>query len=221
MKSRPWFLSLTGIWSDDADAVAQLNLALTALEPSAPYPHHQFAVRHEARHLTILAILRINDIPSPTPSFRDFSRHLISSITAEPGLLNRLTKQFGAGLVLDAYEIRAFDSGTAVQFQGTSQLGDFRDNAREILTEPVSRLVAAYPDGTIDPLVDDPIKSRGERAFGSIARSPSRSDPPAERFRVSLDPPVKFNFRRIHLLTSDEFLTNPRLLDAEDFIIGA
>lgn len=220
MKPRPWFLSLAALWNDDAKAAQHLDAALARLRTTPLFPYHHMEVASHSRHLTVFAILRINALPSSTESFRDFSSYLISSLTADFQILNRLTELFGAGLSLDAYELRVFDSGTAIQFQGGKQLAAFRDGAREVLDEPVMGLARAYGEGIIDPLVEDHAKSRGSHAFGSIARSPNRVDGPIERFRVALQPPVRFQFARIHLLTSDDALTNPRIHGAEDFIIG-
>jgi hypothetical protein len=100
-------------------------------------------------------------------------------------------------------------------------LSRFRDKARELLAKPILDIENSLSKGTINSLVDaDTSKNKGDRAFGSIARSSCRSDKSIERYRVSLQEQIKFNFKHIHLLTSDEALTNPRIPNVEDFIIG-
>jgi len=168
----------------------------------------------------MFAILRVNALPTSGEPLRDFARGLLSRLSEDVRILEGLTQLLQAGLDLEAYEVRVFDSGTAVQFHGGPPLAAFRAGVANLLAEPVAALVTRHPDGLLDSLVRDPNKSVGERAFGSLSRSPSREDAPAERWRTFIEPPVKLRFRRLHLLTSDEALTNPRAVGVEDIPVG-
>jgi hypothetical protein len=123
-----------------------------------------------------------------------------------------------SGLSLEACKVRVFDNGTTIQFRDNDRLARFRDRARAVLSEPVAKLVATYSSGLIQPMLDDCTKSRGPKAFGSIARSPCRSDKSDLRWEMALDKPVPLTFKRVHLLVSDDALTNPRDND-EDYPI--
>ncbi len=219
MKPRPWYISLTAILNDDTKATTKLEKVLSEMDISSIYPQHHIEVNSIARHLTILALLRINTLPSSFTNYCEFSRCLFSSLITDDHVLKLITNYFGFGLSLDAYELRIFDSGTVIQFRGNQELASFREVAKVALLKPVTKLVNSFPEGTTESLIDDPVKNVGNHAFGSIARSPTLSEIHIERYRKTLKREVNFNFRYIHLLVSDDALTNPRIINTDDIII--
>jgi hypothetical protein len=220
MKPRPWYISLSAIWNDDQKANGQLDKYISSLKKSSFLPYHHIEIDSVSRHSTILAILRINDIFSKECPFKDFSRRLITSLTSESSLVNRLTELLGSGLLLYAYEIRVFDIGTTIQFKCDTQLSTFRESSRALFLPLVKKLIDNYPVGIIESILDDTNKNQGNHAYGSIARSPNRNDSSKERFHIKIEQPITFKFNRLHLLTSDESLNNPREPGFDDFIVG-
>ena len=218
-RPRPWFLSLTALWSDDERASQALDEALSLLDKQGVFfPAHHIQVRREIRHITLFAIAKITNSPCSDMPLREFAKELLAQLVITPELIRGLTDSLGTGIALDAYELRSYDDATVVQFQSEDTLGEFRDNARTLLADPIDTLRRRYPDTLIEPLIHDCAKSRGTHAFGSVARSPSRSDLSALRWQRRFDKPISFRFKRIHLLTSDHALSNPRGND-EDYEI--
>lgn len=219
-RPRPWFVSLTAIWDDDKEAYDGLIQALNSFDAPIPYPYHQVEVHQLARHLTAFAIMRTNESPCPSLSSFEFAAEVFTLPTAEPGLSDNLRSQFCDHLRLKAYEIRSYDDATAVQPSNSGHLLSLRSAVRAILSDAVPRLIARFADRLIDSMPGHCTKSRGDHAFGSIWWSPLPSDLSIERWRGPFDAPIHFAFRNIHLLTSDEGLTNPRIVGEYDLIIG-
>lgn len=217
---RPWYLSLTLVWEDDQAGLSKLNQALRGLLAARQLvcPAHHRLVPRKARHSTAFAILKINRVPCPGMSLRQLARELLMQLA--PTVRVDLAEAWGSGLSLEAHEVRAYDDATAVQFRARPDgcLADFRDRARKILAKQVGELLSAYPSGVLESLIYDCTKSRGDNAFGSIARSPCRSDKSDLRWALSLTDPVTLTFTGVHLLTSDDALTNPRT-PGEDYLI--
>jgi hypothetical protein len=234
---RLWYLSLNLIWNDDANAVALLDESLTKLKESHEFvlPAHHLEVPPEARHSTAFAILQINRSPCKEDSLRQFAGELMAQLA---GLvlhdLKKIWKECFSpasgepGLHLEASDLRVFDGGTTVQFATSEDLARFRDRVRVALAAPVARLVSLYPNGLVEPLLHDCNKSRGSKAWGSIARSPCRSDKSDLRWETKLksnkkdesnkkDRPIKFTFKKVHLVVSDHAMTNPQVPDEEDY----
>jgi hypothetical protein len=227
---RPWYISLTGVWQDDAANYPKLD-ALVAGQGAACQPagNHSLIPQH-CRHFTVLAIMRLNGHPHGTQNIRDFAGRVFEPIRNNPVLLDDLRAGFKS-FTANLDGVRCCDNGTALQFECGDRLRDFRNHARAVLDAPVSVLVRRHTNSEagrrfrkesglrlIESILDDPNKNYGTRAFGSIARSPCRSDGSTERWRGQLDG-VGLIFRNIHLLISDEMLTNPRGPE-EDVQIG-
>ncbi|MCI0627883.1 MAG: hypothetical protein L0387_40575 [Acidobacteria bacterium] len=162
--------------------------------------------------------MKIERVPCSGKSPRDFAKELLTALATQH-VRDNLTDAWGNGLRLEAYEVRAYDDGTAVQFWSDGSLNRFRELARQVLAGPVGELLALHPDGVVESLIFDGNKSRGDNAFGSIARSARRFDKSELRCVVLLPSPVTFTFKQVHLLTSDHALTNPRMLDVEEYWI--
>ncbi len=216
---RPWFLSLSALWADDAQGNDLLVGALRQLGFPSLLPYHHIEVRNEARHLTVFAILRINATPHTGYTLRDYARDILSTLSEDSALLARLNDAFRQ-LTLEADQVRVSDSGTTVQFRGNTALAELRAALGALLEDRVANLVETHPEGLLTSLVNDPHKSCGDHAFASIARSPLRWESRSELWSLPIEPPVTFTFRRIHLVTSDEALSNPRLVGIEDLPIG-
>ena len=220
---RPWYLSLTLIWQDYAKGFDQLNKALSShLCGEYTIPGHHQKMPDKSKHCTAFAIARINRSPCADMSRIQFARELLTRLrTSNPKLLDDLRKAWRPGLELEAYEVQAHADATVVQYRTKDKntLADFRNRVRTILAGPVNELITTYPGGIVEPLINHCKKSRGDKAYGSIARSPSKSDSDALRWCMPLEPPVTFDFKHIHLLTSDDALTNPRTRNEEDFMI--
>jgi hypothetical protein len=215
--ARPWYISLTAVWQDDAENLQKLN----ALVASVRVPRHHLLIPENCRHCTVVAIMKINGHPVGTENMRDFARRIFEPIRSNSGLVNGLTAEFKF-FTARAYEVRCFDNGTVVQFTCDQHLEEFRRHARTFLDAPVSLSVKGHTNSEagrsfreergvelVESMLYDPSKNFGTKAFGSIARSPCRSDDSTERWCESLTG-VELKFKKIHFLVSDEMLSNPR-----------
>jgi hypothetical protein len=244
---RPWYISLTAIWkeAENFDALAKWSRALLrtwALQPSEALRRagNHVPIPRDSWHFTLLAIMKINGYPGGTQNMRKFAGRIFQPVPSDNALVGDLRagfKPFTAKLD----RVRCFDDGTTLEFECGKALEDFRNHARRVLGAPVSSLVSLHTNSEagrrfretwgvplVESTLDDPNKNYGMRAFGSIARSPFRSDRSVERWHeefklndVNEKAPPELKFSRIHLLISDEMLTNPRVPEAEDVPIEA
>jgi hypothetical protein len=218
LRQRPWYLSLSLVW-DDASGLNELN---EALGKTFRLPCNQILVPQESRHCTAFAIVQINGVPAKGDSLQQFGRELMSQL--EPIVRNDLSKAWrkscsSDGLTLTASKLRVFDDGTTVQFARNEELSEFRDRVRGLLMPIMGNLIGHYPEGLAESMIHDCPKSRGPEAWGSIARSPCRSDGSELRWEARLKLiPVKF--KKVHLLVSDHAMTNPREPMLDDHLIS-
>jgi len=225
---RPWSLSLALVWNDANGAIAKLNDALRNLRNTEDFkcPRHHLRVPENARHCTAFAILEITSLPSSEGSLREFAKKLLRPLATSEmqaslaaAWKTAFQQQNGSPVLsLRADKVRVFDDGTTIQFCDSEVLARFRDRAWAVLAAPVGNLLAAYSSDCIKSLLNSS-KSRGDTVFGSVARSPCRSDGPQLRWEAPLPHEVTFRFERVHLVTSDGWLTNPRERNVEDYLI--
>lgn len=226
---RPWYISLTAVWQDDTGNYPKLRGLVSNAEAYPPACNHVPIADH-CRHFTVLAIMRLNGFPEGTRDFREFAGRVFEPIRSNNALLGKLCAGFKR-FTANVYEVRCFDNAMALQFEGGKPLKEFRDYARTALDAAVSVLVRRHTSSEtgrrfrenkgvsiVESILDDPKKNYGTRAFGSIARSPCRSDGSTERWRMELDGAC-LKFEHVHLLVSDETLSNPRD-NAEDVVIS-
>jgi hypothetical protein len=190
------------------------------LNPSLIFPHHHIAVDRRARHLTVLVLMRFPASIAQTGPLDEVAKEVFFSMSIDNTTTCELGSLMVDGIDLDAYEIRSYDSATAIQFRGDGRLAKFREVGRKILAPIVEGSLSLFPDGMIEPMIHGSQKNFGDLAYGSIARSPLPGELDCERWRRAISNPVRFRFTRIHLLVSDEALTNPRTEGLDDLVIG-
>ncbi len=228
---RPWYISLTALWQDDRKRYPQFESLVTRPNsPCQPAGNHVF-IPQSSWHFTVLAIVRINDHPDEFQSMREFAQWVLDPLRINPKLIQALRASFKPFTAI-VDEVRCFDNGTVLQFECGERLKTFRKQARTLLQTPVSLLVRAHANSAAGrrfkkkwgiPILQSMLadsKNDSSRAFGSIARSPCRDDGSRLRWRKPLkhSDQKKFAFQHVHLLVSNDVLTNPR--DAEeDFLI--
>jgi hypothetical protein len=229
---RPWSISLTAIWKD-ADGFKKLVSRVKRLDAFRPAGNHVLMPENRW-HFTVLAIMRINGYPGyprypeGAQTMQEFARQVFEPFRRDKDLLKDLGKEFKP-FTAKAYKVQCSDQGTTLQFDCGKDLEAFRNYGRRVLASPVlevSRLHNISEVGRrfdkewhtplLEPILDDR-KNYGSEAFGSIARSPCRSEADTERWREKIDP-IKLEFNSIRLLISDEMLTNP-LEEADDVSI--
>lgn len=220
---RPWYISLTAVWREGSKSDSELRKVV------APYllrrAGHHLLVPLRSWHFTVLAIMQFNGHPK-AQNMRDFARSVFSTLRSKKKLLTDLQSEF-LPFNADAYEIRCYDDALALQFHCGKELGRFRNHARDLLSEPVAELTTWHKNSVdgqlfrvdsrvelVESILYDRNKNFDTRAYGSIARSPCPSDDSIERWRESLDGP-SLEFNKIHLLVSDEMLTNRRHKDID------
>jgi len=221
---RPWYTSLTAVWKD-ADKFAALVKPSKALQLAG----NHVLIPEDCWHFTVLAIMKLNGHPDGTQNMREFADRVFEPIRSDNDVRQRLQNGFKC-FTAEVYEVRCSDKGMTLQFECGERLRDFRNHARRVLSEPVAALVSLHTNSEtgrrfreargiplVESILDDPNKNYGTRAFGSIARSPCWSDASNERWSEPLKG-VGLKFNRIHLLVSDEMLTNPRRTE-EDILI--
>jgi len=236
---RPWYISLTAVWDDDSPNNKKLRTLLKKRElgksgkeegkgrRAFPLAGNHITVPLDCRHFTVLAILKINGHPPGTQFMRDFARQVFEPIRGDNALLGNLRASFES-FSSKVDRVRCFDDGMTVEFKEDDVLKKFRDQARCILDEPVARIANQHEESEfgryfkkqwgvelVESILHDSKKNYGGGAFGSIARSPCRCDRSIERWRKEIDYRITLTFDRIHLLISDEMLTNPRNRDED------
>lgn len=225
---RPWYISLTAVWQDDKDNFRKLKDLVKTSNGSQRAGNHVL-IPEEFWHFTVLAIIRLNGHPDGTQNMREFAGRVFEPIRSDDDVREALRKEFKC-FTAEVYEVRCFDNAMSLQFECGERLRDFRNHARRVLGARVSALVSLHTNSEtgrrfreawgvplVESILDDPKKNYGTRAFGSIARSPCWSDASNERWSEPLKG-VGLKFNRIHLLVSDEMLTNPRRTE-EDILI--
>lgn len=234
---RPWFISLALLWSDDVCGMYELGRAIEYAQKEAPLekrliipPNHTW-IPELVWHSTAFAVVEINHQPNEDSPQREFAREIFKQVATLPRLrklAKAWTKAFPNGLQLEAFSVWVHDDGTVVQFRQKQQsethrfnspLEHFRDTSYRLLSRRVSTLVGSYPATKLKQLIRHPYKSAGSRVYGSIARSPCRSDRADLRYAVEIKPSVDFTFTHAHLVVSDEALTNPRTLAEDEYLI--
>ena len=246
---RPWYISLTAVWQDDEENYPKLNKLLTqtiqqdnegndsrrnasVMEKPRRPGHHVF-MPELCRHFTVLAIMKLNGHSHETQSMRQFARCVFKQVRTHDDLPSKLRAWFKP-FTATVTEVRCYDDGITLQFECGDELEHFRDHARKLLKKHVSELVREYTNNAaglrfriesgrelVESILRDPSKNYGTGAFGSVARSPCRFDGSTQRWCVKLRErgKVTLEFKKIHLLVSDEMLTNPRS-DEEDVPIS-
>jgi hypothetical protein len=226
--ARPWYISLTAIWHE-AKNFKSLRTFIRKSRLYSKKAGNHVLIPQDSWHFTVLAIIRINGHPPGTQDMRAFAGRVFQSIRSNSSLIERLRSAFVRfRFVASAYEVRCYDRSLALQFECDEALGTLRDEARDILGVPVFRLIRLHTISEvgrrfisefgvplIESILDDPNKNYGSKAFGSIARSPCQSGSDAKRWCEKFAE-VPLKFEKIHLLISDEMLTNPRTPEKED-----
>ena len=209
---RPWYLSVTMLWHE-LDGFNKYQQAIRRTIGEDPrlrkLPFHHCEVKKTSLHSTIFAILEINLILcSSESSAEELSKEVFREFFKNKDLKKDISKILNCfALEVTPKEIRCYDNNTTIQFCDIPNLEETRTQLRSILQPHVRRVIDLYPSAK--SLLSDESKSKGARLFGSIARSPCRSDTSFLRWKCSIcSPPLRCE--KIHLLVSDDALTNYR-----------
>ena len=219
--ARPWYLSLTAKWVE-AEGFSDLKQILVDYMKRFPPPSHHVLVPEPSWHSTVFAILKINDKPIDVDSESKYATTLFEHLLTTTDLVDNIRQVFRP-LQMTAQELKFFNDGTTVQFKSNEQLRGFRDSVRPLFESPVEALINDSVGGAsnspfLECLLRHKYKSCGAKFYGSVARSPSSQDKSSPRRTVRL-PGTTLTFRRIHLLVSDDALTNPLCPGKNDFFI--
>ncbi len=200
---RPWFLSLTAKWAE-AEGFASLSSGIRGILTNHGLPTHHLPVAESSWHSTIYALLTIEGTQPDGTAPSALAPQLFQELRAAIPFLRRAAAVLP--LAIQPHTLQAFDDGTTIQFEDHSGLAELRAALRPLIEPSVMRAIGAHQ--ATKHLLDNTSKSNGSRIFGSIARSPSRSDGPHLRWRVTLPSLPPLQFRTMHFLVSDDTLTN-------------
>jgi hypothetical protein len=215
---RPWFISLTAIWHE-ATGFEALHSAVVASLESRPLPGHQLLLPRSVWHSTAFAILQITGKENSHQTGSDHAAGFLRAIGTQ-AIVDQIRAAFQP-FTVTVSDRKCFDDSTTVQFNNSTDIEGFRRSVQPILTEHLKGILSSTNHGvTLDSLVTDRHKSQGNRFFGSIARSPFPLDTSFYRWQEPLAP-VSLTFNSIHLLVSDDALTNPRSVDVTDIPISS
>ena len=230
---RPWYVSLAAVWQDDEEHCLQLEDLVTRPDSSCQVASNHLLIPTHCRHFTVLAVIRINGHPHDFQSMREFARWVLDPIRGNFSLFESLCATFKP-FTATVDKVRHFDNGIVLQFECGGLLKAFRNKARALLKIPASLIVRAHAHSgagrrfqkewgipILESMLDDPKDNYGRRAFGSMTRSLRRENRSIQRWNESLHARdrTQLIFEHIHLLVSDEMLSNPRGAD-EDILIA-
>ncbi len=203
MNTRPWFISFTAVWEEAKGFNLLRNFLQKKQIIKRHIPVNHLVVKKFCWHFTVLPLLRLTRNSTET-SAEDVMQSFLDSIWKGYFREDKTLPE----LVVEAYEIIAFDSGICMQFfSDDGSLGLIRDKLRRDVGKYIDKLVTENYNliSELEPLNR---KNSGNVAYGSIARAVTRESN-SIRWRVKIDPKIALQFRNIYLLISDEFLTNP------------
>ena len=200
MDNRPWYISFTAIWHQ-AQGFKELRSICRDLLDKIPF--HHLPVKEEYWHFTVLPLLRANSCPSGTPA-EEFIFGLLKRL--DIGSLNKTINL--PPLSVYAYQAIAFNSGTSIQFRGVGDcLSKLRDTFRDLAKARIATLVAEC-EGIISELDPPTKKNKGNETYGSLARALT-PESNSIRWRREIEPQAILRFEKVHLVVSDEYLSNP------------
>ncbi len=177
-------------------------------------PVHHNLVPLSSWHSTVFAIVKITGKRPTCESGSEEAENLLRRIgTSE--VVARLCDAYEP-LTVTSESRKCFDNNTTVQFAPTPGLKEFREKVRRVF-EPGLNAILDESKGSfrVESKLDDIWKSQGSSFFGSVGRSLSRSDTDFLRWQCPLSS-VSLTFAVIHLLVSDDALTNPRKVGQSD-----
>ena len=229
--ARPWFVTVTALWSRALGFDELRSLLNGPLGFRETLAAHHLLVPEGRWHSSVFAVIKANGALGEA-SFETQMLEILAELAAVPGLVQRLRDAF-APFELEAHELSCFDSTTSVQFRALDeQLSRFRASLLAILREPVESLCESWNSGpaarawttrfglpVLEATLEDPLKNRGDHAFGAVARSASRASANALRWSRAL-PRVRLRFDSVLLAPSDDALCNPRAIDGSITLSG-
>ncbi len=230
--ARPWFIAVTAPLFY-AVGFEQLRITLSKeLDLNKIIPGHQILMNENIRHATVLILARINAWDSIPYTAEDYASHLLTNLLEALPDLSARTRDVFEPVELEAYELVCFDVSTTIQFREINgTLSRIRLKLKTILEKPLHELCSnqnqtdfamywAEKTGKtlIEPLLNDMHRNSGGNCFASVARSPNPNELTCVRWRRILKP-IKLTFQNLHLVYSDEMLTNPQAIN-RGFIIG-
>jgi hypothetical protein len=204
LTARPWFLTVTTkwTWSPDFSALKE-NLATAGVLDHLPF--HHILLRDEIWHLTIATLLKVDQWADNETGEQSMQRCFQSAKLH----LERLEDIAFAKFELFPFEVRCYDSGTAVQFKCEDDaLALLRDRIRVNLG-PVMERVAKELGGEghgIRATFNEP-RNHGSCGYGSIARSPFRLESGACAWIRPLSR-MRMRINKISIAASDEAFVN-------------
>lgn len=205
---RPWYFSVTAILGESGSEGWE-KFKTVAKRVLMQIPVHQIPVRPRSWHFTVFAMAKFQTETPP----KTIEKYLVDLL----GLIrNDIPDRLDFKLRVILKEFICYDSGTCPQFEARDDvLTRMRCDLRVSLRGALKRLQELSSEiySTLD---DMNAKNSGNKAFGSIARSIVQPEALVERWKMPVQNPIELEFKRIHFLVSDEFLTNPAAFrDAE------
>jgi hypothetical protein len=205
-RPRPWFIAFNSAW-DQQNCFPVFKERLNQLRIFDDLPFHQVQMPEKQLHTTVISLIRITDWPDDLC----IERTLIEKLKAWlPHLdLHALRSAF-KGFKLDAYEVRYFDTVTAIQFQcDEREVVRFRQYIRNNFRSPIEGFTRELEELEIRARFEiDLQRFESGHLHSAISRSPYPCDLAKEtRMSRKLDG-LSFNINRITLMISDESMGN-------------
>lgn len=217
-------------WSE-LSGFGNLRKVISGYLSFPPLPVHHILVPEISWHSTIIAILQINRTNASTLGFQEFCNAIFADLI-NAGRLRQEISGVLKPFDFVAQEIRCFDDSTTIQFQDNKAVDKLRSSLRPILSPHVARIIGFYshlydrrsgqsPEDRviIESLLDHKAKSIGTKLFGSIARSPCRQDTSCIQWEEPIKE-VRLTCNKLHLLVSDDALTNAHLDNVNDLLFS-
>lgn len=203
---RPWFITFNAVWKQ-LEIFRVFMEALEAEGAFSNFPYHQKRMDDSQLHTTVISLLKITDWPDEHSVETLVSNCLDDWIT---GLDFAPLKKVFTEFSLEAYEVRYFDTVSAVQFRCLDgRVAAFRQSVREFYRSEIDRLKDHLADSQVcSELQIDLSRNIGGHLHSAIARSTSNN----ETIKLSWSslplsiPAVRVE--EIKLLVSDESMSN-------------
>jgi len=204
---RPWYLSITAVWSDanNCKSFESLKSCIKKLCSDLPFPFHHIPIPSKYWDSSVLAIAKFSESQSGKSATVQ-AEEVFHGFLSSENLIKHLRKDFTTFSVTPR-QLRCYDDGTTVQFYDNPALTELRERLKPALIRAFDHV--ARDRSGIQSLLQDEKKSRGPRFFGSIARSPHPEDQSVLRWEKELPKLKPMKFNGAYFVVSDEAFMNP------------
>jgi len=208
MQSRPWYLSVTAIWSYANSGYEGMKAEFDKYLNRIPFSHK--VVPESFRHFTVLPLIRITKWPVEETG-EDIALNYLSEFR---NIMEACEKQFNK-IMVKPLEVKSYDSGTTIQFESVdNSVSLLREEMKNIFNELIVNIANDNPN-IYSEIEHENAKNTGNITYGSISRSYS-NEGHALRWRMPIPNDQIIEFNKVFLLASDQFLSNPAAHNEKD-----